>query len=556
MNKIIQTAIIGCGTSKRINDKEGWSIGHAHASGWQSADPNARLLGVDPNPDNLEAFGRKFGVSPDCLFPSTDALYEALTPDFVSVCTWPALHAPQTMEAMRRGVKGVICEKPFAMNPREIAEIVALADKTGCRVAIAHQRRLDPEFLAAKRLVDEGAIGQPLVFEGFVGGSWDVLSWTTHWFDMASYFFGEAPESVMAGIDYHGGRLYGHAVEVGSVVSARYSSGKTALFVTGSHSVSTDIVIRGSSGFITVGNEVKLINADGARICPPEERPLTGNAAMARELIDAASSNRPMTCDISVCAQATLTAYAAHESARLRRRVDLPIGFGYAPLELLDSAPRPHLPDGDIVLLADTHYGSNGREGIALAIEEETGRKPVLIEASEGLDQSLLGSAGIVVMYHTHAEPSDTTKRALEEWVVARKPLILIHAALGAYPGWDAFRSWAGRVWKWDDPDKSYHPITACRLVPVSAAWPLTECGLPVDEVWAGLETVGETVDLVSAVENGTTHPAAWITRDHPNVGVWVPGHAKDIWNSPSMRSGLFSLISIVARGELNPTGD
>jgi len=59
-------AVIGCG--KFNPGKEGWAIGHAHADGYKKADPGIRLRGVDPNPENLAAFGQQLGVPPGIFF--------------------------------------------------------------------------------------------------------------------------------------------------------------------------------------------------------------------------------------------------------------------------------------------------------------------------------------------------------------------------------------------------------------------------------------------------------------------------------------------------------
>jgi len=113
VNPTYSAAVIGCG--KFNPGKEGWAIGHTHAEAYMLANPSIRLLGVDPNPENLAAFGKRFGVVAEDLFASTEALYAALTPDVVSVCTWPKLHAEQVIEAAMNGVRGILCEKPMAL---------------------------------------------------------------------------------------------------------------------------------------------------------------------------------------------------------------------------------------------------------------------------------------------------------------------------------------------------------------------------------------------------------------------------------------------------------
>ena len=192
-------AIIGCG--KFVEGKEGWAIGHAHADGYLKSGHEIKLLGVDVSPENLKAFGDKYKLPTDQLFASTEALYAAGIPDCVSVCTWPALHHPMVLEALRKGVKAVICEKPFTLDVGEQREIEQVAAKKGAIVAIAHQRRLEAPFKALKQVVQSGALGGNLEVRAFVGDGWDILSWTTHWFDMANFMFDAAPEWVLAGME-------------------------------------------------------------------------------------------------------------------------------------------------------------------------------------------------------------------------------------------------------------------------------------------------------------------------------------------------------------------
>jgi predicted dehydrogenase len=224
-------AIIGCG--KRGTAKEGWAIGHAHANGYLNCGHDIKLLGVDLSPENLQAFGEAFELPEEQLFSSTDALYEACTPDVVSICTWPALHHPMVMEAIEKGVKGIACEKPLALDTQQIREIENKAAETGTKIVVAHQRRCDNYAAAFKQIVDEKLLGDNLQAIGEVGDGWDILSWTTHWFDMANYLFDGPPASILAGMDIRDSRRYQHAVEDSSLIRADYGERGSALFITG-----------------------------------------------------------------------------------------------------------------------------------------------------------------------------------------------------------------------------------------------------------------------------------------------------------------------------------
>lgn len=546
-------AIIGCGKSQP--GKEGWAIGHSHAEGYQLANPGLRLLGVDPNPENLAAFGERFRVPAEDLFASTDALYSAFTPDMVSVCTWPKLHAPQVIEAAARGVRGIVCEKPMALNGREIDAMLEACATSGSLLAIAHQRCHNPSYKLAKKMLQAGAIGADWVLEARVGGGWDMLSWSVHWMDIASWLFEATPLSVLAGASHSGHRIYQHAVEDGSVVFAEYPGKRQAIFITGPdhHQNGEMVFVRGSEGMMAIsenpGWPLRVWSqASGYREIPvPAGEPM-GMHAMVLELMAAIESGTPMQLDAARSAITTRTAYAAQESARLMKRIEAPFATGYAPLEIVQNPPIPRIPDGRIILFADEHFGSGGREGILEALEKASGRKPVLIEAAAGLNEADLVDAGALLLYHTQEEPSPETRAALTRWIEAGKPTVFVHAALGGYKNWPEYHRWAGKIWDWAT---SEHPHEESRLVatdPRFVAW--KEAWLPNDEVFIKLVAAADVDVIVETTISLGTFPVAWILKSHPNVVAWVPGHRREMWSVPAMSTGLIEMIRIAGEAK------
>jgi 1,5-anhydro-D-fructose reductase (1,5-anhydro-D-mannitol-forming) len=94
-------------------------------------------------------------------------LDEALTDSAVQavyVATPVFLHAPQTMQALRAG-KHVICEKPMAMKEAEARTMVQVAEESGKLFGVAYYRRCYPKVQRAKQLLQQGAIGKPVVAE-------------------------------------------------------------------------------------------------------------------------------------------------------------------------------------------------------------------------------------------------------------------------------------------------------------------------------------------------------------------------------------------------------
>ncbi|MBN8732784.1 MAG: Gfo/Idh/MocA family oxidoreductase [Acidobacteria bacterium] len=113
--------------------------------------------------------------------------------DALYVATPVALHAPQSMAALRAG-KHVLCEKPTAMNAAEAREMARVAEECGRLLGVAYYRRLYPAVLRARELMRAGAIGKPVLAELRLHG----------WFDPVDGFRGWLVDPKLAG----GGPLY------------------------------------------------------------------------------------------------------------------------------------------------------------------------------------------------------------------------------------------------------------------------------------------------------------------------------------------------------------
>jgi 1,5-anhydro-D-fructose reductase (1,5-anhydro-D-mannitol-forming) len=87
--------------------------------------------------------------------PSIDAVY---------VASPVALHADQTIASLAAG-KPVLSEKPVALNFAQAESMAEAARESGRLLGIAYYRRLYPKLIRARKLIAEGAIGQPVLVE-------------------------------------------------------------------------------------------------------------------------------------------------------------------------------------------------------------------------------------------------------------------------------------------------------------------------------------------------------------------------------------------------------
>jgi predicted dehydrogenase len=82
--------------------------------------------------------------------PEIDAVYNPL-PNH--------LHVPWTIRAAEAG-KHVLCEKPIALSSVEARTLLDVRDRTGVKIQEAFMVRTHPQWLAARKLVTEGRIGE------------------------------------------------------------------------------------------------------------------------------------------------------------------------------------------------------------------------------------------------------------------------------------------------------------------------------------------------------------------------------------------------------------
>jgi predicted dehydrogenase len=557
MTAELRTAvIIGCGRPPQSStgQKVGWGIGHAHADGYRAAFPDVTLCAVDPNAKNLAAFAAKYSIPSERCFASTDAMYAALLPDAVSICTWPGLHVPQAVDACRRGLSAVIVEKPVGVDVFQLRELDSARGKT--RVAVAHQRRYESHFVEAKRIVTSGAIGEKLVIEARIGDRWDMLSWTVHWFDMANFLFDAIPKSVLAGVSHTNQQRYGHAVEDESVVFADYDANRQAVFITGPGALPHfGITVRGDNGMLIVDGTLQLFAREGYRtITPPPTIIGPAYASLIQDLWSTVGNDGVSRCDLSRCAIATEMAFAAHQSAVTQQRMALPSATWYAPLEVKEHASFLQAKGRRIALLADGHHEwpgtrMSGRDGLHSALVA-MGNSVTLLDARADLASDALKSADVLVLYHTQTKTPASHRDVVGRWFAAKKPVVVSHCGIGAYADWPEFRRWVGKYWVWghEGGRPSRHPHVSCTLsiddATFDTGW--ANAWLPIDEMYQALGDASAVRSLVTAIApDGATQCYAWQVEEHPNVVAWLPGHRADMFALPVVRDGLRAAINL-----------
>jgi predicted dehydrogenase len=163
----IQTAVIGAGFMGRVHTEGIRRLGNVEV---------AAVAGISD--DEARNFGAAFGV------PKTTGDYRTLVADpsidAVHVCTPNVLHHPISKAFMEAG-KHVLCEKPLALSAKEAQDLVDTAKKAGVVAAVNHNLRYYPVVQQARRMVENGEIGEILVVQGTYSQDWLLYDTDFNW---------------------------------------------------------------------------------------------------------------------------------------------------------------------------------------------------------------------------------------------------------------------------------------------------------------------------------------------------------------------------------------
>jgi len=170
------------------------AIGREHAEAASSVSGVQLVAVCDRAQPRLDAAKAEFDargyLEPDQLLADSDV-------DLVVVGTPPATHAEVVLQALAAG-KHVVCEKPFALRVDEVDAMLAAAASNDRVITVYQSRRWDPDFVAVRSAVRQGAIGDLFYLESFIGGFghpcsyWHshepisggtIYDWGSHYFD-------------------------------------------------------------------------------------------------------------------------------------------------------------------------------------------------------------------------------------------------------------------------------------------------------------------------------------------------------------------------------------
>ena len=175
--------------------------GHGLHTMWLSV-PETQIVGIaDADAKGLEAARKKVSGAPG--FADYRQMLAETKPDIVAVCPRHLdQHHEMILAAVEAGARGIYVEKPFCRTLLEADDIVSACQKKKVKLAVAHRNRWHPALAAAKKAIDDGAIGQVLELRGrgkedTRGGALDLWVLGSHIFNLMHFLAG-TPRSCSA----------------------------------------------------------------------------------------------------------------------------------------------------------------------------------------------------------------------------------------------------------------------------------------------------------------------------------------------------------------------
>jgi predicted dehydrogenase len=147
MAKKYRVAIVGCG-----------GISNAHGNAWRNL-PEIEVVGAcDEKFESLARFATEYDVQN--TYNDLRQMLEKKQPDVLVIATWPSSHLKNVLEAVRCGVKGILVEKPIAVNVTQLEQMIQVTERANILLMEAFMYRHHPLTLAVKQKIEDGAIGE------------------------------------------------------------------------------------------------------------------------------------------------------------------------------------------------------------------------------------------------------------------------------------------------------------------------------------------------------------------------------------------------------------
>ena len=219
---MLKVGIIGTGAISNLN-----VLGYIHSQDSELvavADTNVKNAG-----EKLERWGLRCSIK---IYNDYKQMVDKEDLDIVEILTPHHLHYPMTVYCAKAGIPGISVQKPMAHTIKDCNIVIHVCKEENVKLKLFENFRFYPTHLKAKKLLEQGIIGEPLNFRIITittrgpsmhrdlkelawrqkadtcGGGPMIYDDGIHKFSMALWLMGEERVDKLYGwIDYHTGIL-------------------------------------------------------------------------------------------------------------------------------------------------------------------------------------------------------------------------------------------------------------------------------------------------------------------------------------------------------------
>lgn len=185
--------------------------------------------------DENEQRGQEMAANFNCSFIANLDEFLSTDIDAVVICSENANHKEHVVKSAR-AKKHILCEKPIATEIEDAKEMIRVCEEEGVVLQVAYPVRFSPALQQAKKLIEEGAIGEVVAITGTnhgkMPGGWFIekelsgggaaTDHIVHLMDLIRWITKDEVKSVYAELDT---RFYDIDVEDCGMVSIELESG-------------------------------------------------------------------------------------------------------------------------------------------------------------------------------------------------------------------------------------------------------------------------------------------------------------------------------------------
>ncbi len=193
--------------------------------------PTAEIVGIcDEQPERMQSAAKNFGIPENRVYTDYRQCLEETKPDIVILCPATAQHAEWVEKVAPYNVH-VLMEKPFAATLAEADRMIGAMQATGKTMVINWPLVWVPAHRTAKRLIDEGVIGQVIEVRHYGGNRGPLYHLADKVEVTEAEVAAKKPHSWFYKKSHGGGSLLDY-MGYGSTLGTWYHNGKIPIEVT------------------------------------------------------------------------------------------------------------------------------------------------------------------------------------------------------------------------------------------------------------------------------------------------------------------------------------